>query len=74
LAGSSFGRRPEIGYVNNITFNQGVVGSNPTRLTNPSAETIIKICLALAYYSKDMYLSDVESLMNSTGRTIKIQS
>ena len=37
---------------------------------NPSPETIIKICIAIANYSKETKLHDLEALFNSTGRTL----
>ena len=37
---------------------------------NPSPETIIKICIAIAHYSKETKLHDIEALFNATGRTL----
>jgi len=42
--------------------------------SNPSLETIIKICLALAHLSKEVKLSDIEDLLNSVGRSLRIKS
>lgn len=38
--------------------------------TNPSPETIMKICLALAHYSEKIMLHDLESLFRSVGRSV----
>jgi len=37
---------------------------------NPSPETIIKICIAIAHYSERTKLHDIEALFNATGRTL----
>ena len=37
---------------------------------NPSPETVIKISLALAYYSKQIQLHDIQRLFKSVGRSI----
>jgi hypothetical protein len=37
---------------------------------NPSRETVIKIGLALAHYSDDITLSDIETLFQSTSLSI----
>lgn len=41
---------------------------------NPSLETIMKICLALAHLSKELQLNQVEDLLNSAGRSLRIKS
>lgn len=40
---------------------------------NPSPETLMKICLALARFSDKLTLSDFEVLFNSVGRSILIK-
>ncbi len=40
---------------------------------NPSAETVMKISLALAHLSKDVTLYDIEELFNSVGRSIHLK-
>ena len=40
---------------------------------NPSAETIMKISLALAHLSEDIALYDIEELFNSVGRSIHLK-
>lgn len=37
---------------------------------NPSASTIVKICLAIANFSDNLELHDFESLLNSVGRSL----
>jgi len=37
---------------------------------NPSPETTIKICIAIAHYSEKAKLHDIEALFNATGRTL----
>jgi len=37
---------------------------------NPSPETVIKISLALAYYSNQVQLHDIQKLFKSVGRSI----
>ena len=37
---------------------------------NPSPETIIKICVAIVFHSKDTKLHEIEALFNATGRTL----
>ena len=37
---------------------------------NPSPETVIKISLALTYYSKQVRLRDIQKLFKSVGRSI----
>jgi hypothetical protein len=37
---------------------------------NPSPETVIKIGLALAHYSKHVQLHDIQNLFKSVGRSI----
>jgi hypothetical protein len=39
---------------------------------NPSPETIIKISLALAHYSKHIQLHDIQNLFKSVGRSLNI--
>ena len=39
---------------------------------NPSPETIVKISLALCHLNEKIKLSDIETLFNSTGRSLKI--
>lgn len=38
---------------------------------NPSMETIVKICIALAHINSGFTLSDAERLLNSVGRSLK---
>ena len=40
---------------------------------NPSAETIMKISLALAHLSKDIALHDIEELFGAVGRSIHVK-
>ncbi len=40
---------------------------------NPSPETIVKISLAICYFSDKVKLTDIEELFNSTGRSLHIQ-
>lgn len=40
---------------------------------NPSPETVMKICLALAHFSDKLTLSDFEELFSSVGRSILIK-
>lgn len=40
---------------------------------NPSAETIMKISLALAHLSEDIALHDIEGLFNAVGRSINLK-
>lgn len=40
---------------------------------NPSAETVMKISLALTHLSKDVTLYDIEELFNSVGRSINLR-
>jgi transcriptional regulator with XRE-family HTH domain len=40
---------------------------------NPSPETVMKICLALAHFSNKLILLDFEELFNSVGRSILIK-
>lgn len=40
---------------------------------NPSAETVMKISLALTHLSKDVTLYDIEELFNSVGRSIHLK-
>jgi len=40
---------------------------------NPSAETIMKISLALAHLSEGIALHDIEELFNSVGRSINLR-
>ena len=40
---------------------------------NPSAETILKISLALTHLSEDIALHDIEGLFNSVGRSIHLK-
>ena len=37
---------------------------------NPSPETTIKICMAIAHYSKGTKLHDIEAIFNATGRSL----
>jgi len=37
---------------------------------NPGPETVIKISLALAHYSKNIQLHDIQNLFKSVGRSI----
>ena len=58
-----------------ISQYTGIDGGYLSRLKsgakeNPSPETIIKICLAIAHYSKGIQLHDLEALFNATGRTL----
>ena len=39
---------------------------------NPSAEIIVKICLALVRYGKGINFYHIEQLLNSAGYTLKI--
>lgn len=41
--------------------------------SNPSAETIMKISLALAHLNEDIALHDIEGLFNSVGRSIHLK-
>ena len=41
--------------------------------SNPSAETILKISLALVHFSNDIKLHDIEVLLNSVGRSIHLK-
>ena len=41
---------------------------------NPSFETIIKICLALAHCGKGITLYDIEELLNADGRSLRIKA
>jgi transcriptional regulator with XRE-family HTH domain len=40
---------------------------------NPSLEVLIKIALALAYFSSKISIHDIEELLNSTGRTLNVK-
>jgi transcriptional regulator with XRE-family HTH domain len=40
---------------------------------NPSLDTIIKICLALAQSNKDIKLHDIQRLFKSVGRYLKMR-
>jgi transcriptional regulator with XRE-family HTH domain len=40
---------------------------------NPSPETLVKICIALAHFSEKLPLSDLEELFNSVGRSILVR-
>ncbi|AKG53574.1 hypothetical protein DGWBC_0911 [Dehalogenimonas sp. WBC-2] len=42
--------------------------------TNPSAETVIKIALAICCYSKAVKLSEIEALFRSVGRSLNFVS
>lgn len=37
---------------------------------NPSAETLMKICLALTHYSEQVTIHDMNQLFKATGRSI----
>ena len=39
---------------------------------SPSPETIVKIGLAICHLNKKIKLSDIETLLNSTGRSLRI--
>ena len=41
--------------------------------SNPSFETVMKICLALTHLSIKVDLSDVDCLLNSVGRSLHIR-
>jgi hypothetical protein len=38
--------------------------------TNPSPETVVRICIALAHCSKKLRITDFEKLFNSVGRSL----
>jgi hypothetical protein len=40
---------------------------------NPSPETIVKIGLAICHFNDKIKLSDIEVLLNSTGRSLRIK-
>jgi len=40
---------------------------------NPSPETIMKIALAIAWFSKEITLYDIETLFNSVGRSMNVK-
>ena len=40
---------------------------------SPSPETIVKIGLAICHYNDKIELSDIETLFNSTGRSLRIK-
>jgi len=40
---------------------------------NPSPETIVKIGLAICHFNNKITLSDIELLLNSTGRSLRIK-
>ena len=40
---------------------------------NPSPETLVKICIALAHFSEELTLSDLEELFNCVGRSILVK-
>lgn len=40
---------------------------------NPSPETLVEICIALAHFSEKLTLSDFEELFNSVGRSILVK-
>lgn len=40
---------------------------------NPSAETVVKIALALAYLSEELNIYDLEQLVSSIGRSLHIK-
>lgn len=38
--------------------------------TNPSPETVVRICLALAHFSDKLDIADFERLFNASGRSL----
>ena len=61
-----------------ITKYTDLDGAYLSRLRNggknsPSAETIMKISLALAHLSKNVTLYDIEKLFNAVGRSIHLK-
>ena len=41
------------------------------QMNNPSAETVVKISIAMAHCNKDLNLLDIERLFNACGRSLQ---
>ena len=55
-------------------LDQGYLSNLKTgNKNNPSPETVMKIALALAHSSAKIKLYDIEELLNSIGRSIRIK-